>query len=237
MDHRYIQSTNRLALSVSEGLSHMRYTLWRISFLLHSSLIRFGTSLSNSCVWLLSNCREKEKKKKTCWNVDWPYSISNFALDLDLDFLFSILYFLVLVEGKTGAVASSTTQYKQEILNLAQLCVVFFILQMVLDGTTRTTSMFDWRNISQTKDMFRRKNLFDQLEGKNERENLPGKQHNVCVCCRQCCVVAAGERLKKGEKIREIIRKKSRRWNILWHSQCAAPRPGGLCVASNPPAK
>ena len=173
MDHRYIQSTNRLALSVSEGLSHMRYTLWRISFLLHSSLIRFGTSLSNSCVWLLSNCREKEKKKKTCWNVDWPYSISNFALDLD--FLFSILYFLVLVEGKTGAVASSTTQYKQEILNLAQLCVVFFILQMVLDGTTRTTSMFDLRNISQTKDMFRRKiysiNWKERMRERTCREN------------------------------------------------------------------
>jgi hypothetical protein len=57
-----------LALSVSEGLSHAEYTVED----LYSSLIRFGTSLSSTLVLAIVKLeREREREKKTCWNVDW----------------------------------------------------------------------------------------------------------------------------------------------------------------------
>lgn len=54
---------------------HTRNTLWRIS---HSSLIRFGTSLSSTLVLAIVKLeREREKKKRAGMSIG-PYSISNF---------------------------------------------------------------------------------------------------------------------------------------------------------------
>ena len=61
----YIQSTNRLALSVSEGPSHAEYSVED----LYSSLIRFGTSLSYSCVGFCQTGERKKEKKRAGMSI------------------------------------------------------------------------------------------------------------------------------------------------------------------------
>ncbi len=156
--------------------------MWYLSFL-------------NSCFGFCQTEREREREKKTCWNVDWSYSIQ---------VTFWIFEFS-LVAGKenwrrVASLHTPTIQYISRKSSIWPSCVLFSPFFIFYRRATRRGRLSG----IQVRQKMRFGGKFIRSIGRKERERekerkkkLPGKQHNVCVLqvvlCGSCWA-------KKGEK-------------------------------------